>query len=58
MASVTWQFVGNAFDYDRTLRLTSSINGTPRVSALVIFRDSNPGSGGVPVDVVNWTYTR
>ena len=58
-ATTTWQFAGSAFDYDRTLVLTSSVNGTPRVTARVIFRDSNPtGTGGAPVDVVNWTYQR
>jgi hypothetical protein len=57
-ATTTWQFVGTAFDFDRTLSLTTTIAGVTRVSARVIFRDSAPNTSGVPVDVVSWTYQR
>jgi len=57
-ATTTWQFVGSGFDYDRTLALTTRVDGVPRVTAKVVFRDSIPKSGGVPVDVVDWTYKR
>jgi hypothetical protein len=57
-ATTTWQFAGTGFDYDRTLQLTTRVGGVPRVTAKVIFRDSIPKSGGVPVDVVDWTYKR
>jgi len=57
-AVTTWQFVGGVFDYDRTLLLTSSVGGVPRVTARVIFRDSQPVGSLAPADVVNWTYKR
>jgi len=57
-ATTTWQFGGSAFDYDRTFNLTTTVGGVTRVTARVIIRDSTPTAGGVPVDVVNWTYRR
>jgi hypothetical protein len=57
-ATTTWQFAGNAFDFDRTLNLTTSEDGVTRVTARVIFRDSVQATGGAPVDVVNWTSHR
>ena len=57
-ATTTWQFGGSVFDFDRTLNLTTRINGVTRVTARVVIRDSQPSAGGVPVDVLNWTYRR
>ena len=57
-ATTTWQYVGNGFDFDRTLYLTTTEGAVTRVTARVIFRDSIPNAGGAPVDVVNWTYRR
>jgi hypothetical protein len=57
-AITTFTFSGRAIDYDRTLDLTTSVDGVPRVTAHVIIRDSAPSGGDVPVDVQSWTYIR
>jgi hypothetical protein len=57
-AVTTFSFSGRPIDYDRTLDLTTSVAGVPRVRAHIIIRDSAPTAGDVPVDVQSWTYVR
>ena len=57
-AVTTFTFSGRPIDYDRTLDLTTSVAGVPRVRAHVIIRDATPTAGDVPVDVQSWTYLR
>lgn len=45
-------------DLDRTVRFTTSVNGVPRVQAVVFFRDSTAGTGLPETAVISWTYLR
>ncbi len=63
-ASVTCEQLGDTDatdpepDLDRTVRFTASVDGIPRVQAVVFFRDSTAGSGLPETVVLSWTYLR
>ena len=61
-ASVTFQSQTQLRDVDRTLTLTSTVKGTPRVVAQVVLRDSAAVSTPIGtlagVDVLSWVYQR
>jgi hypothetical protein len=57
-ARVTWSPVDpDPFKLDRDIELVSSVEGTPRVRARVIIRDSS-ADAIAPIDVKSWQYVR
>ena len=56
-ASVTCVSVGNPLSQDRRVEFTASVDGLPRVEALVVF-DGVPDGAVAPTAVLRWTYLR
>jgi hypothetical protein len=56
-ATVTWTALGVPLALDRTVRLTSTVDGTPRVTTEVVISDSSTAAEP-PVDVKSWRYNR
>jgi hypothetical protein len=57
-ATVTWSAVDpDPFKLDRDVSLVSTVDGTPRVNARVVIRDSSTADLP-PVDVKSWQYVR
>ena len=55
-ASVTCSSLADPIDLDRTVKFTSSVDGTPAIVATVVYHDGIAGSGQPAVFVADWTY--
>ena len=55
-ATTTITGTGALFALDRSVTLSTTVGGSPRVDAKAIIRDSSPLEP--PVDVVSWKYSR
>jgi hypothetical protein len=60
-ATTTIVATGHALDTDRTVELTTTVDGVVRVMARAVIRDSRVDGDAIteaPIDVQSWTYLR